>query len=291
MQYFTEKRFKKKAVMTVLLLCTLFSAVRSAISFVLYGGVESELLNSVLSFVADSLGYFSVFAGYAIISYTVFLCGTRHAAEWLAAIIVGYGLSYFVILATGSIGFGLVLSVSVASVLATVLFMWLKSCRAVPAAIVITYFIPYVSALMLLTSASVSQEELVSSIIFEFMNLGFDILVLIIVMVISGIFRNRAILKGNGSADISLGNNFFPKDRPVLKAILTIDIVYTVIALINPIISAVEEISEYGMPVNSRDVQILVFPFVELIWSFVLGYIVMIFTARLMEKHFSNEEN
>ncbi len=291
MRYFVEKRFKKRAIITALILCTLLSAVRSSVGFIIYSGIESDYFENILLLLSDILSYFSLFSGYAIVSYTVFICGIKQAGEWIAALVVGFGLSYFLVQATSSLIFGSFLSIAVTVVTAVILLTWIKGCRAVPAVIVITYFIPYVSAFFLLIFSSVRGTELISSLIFEFINLGFDVLILLIVAVISGFFRNRAIIHGNGTADISLENKILPHGKPIIKVILTVDIVYTVVAAIPSIISTVEEISEYGLPVNSRDMLILFLPYVELVLHFILGYVVMLFTARIMEKNFSYAEN
>lgn len=291
MQYLTETRFRKRAALIALVACTVLQILSIVIRYVyqysISGNISYGTWGNVISIAAEFIGYISVFSGYAVITYLVFLYGLRGGGEWTIALIAGYGLVYFLVFFIGDYLFGMIASALVAALLATVFLIWTKGCRGISALIFATMLIPYIGALLILFSTTVvSTEVLLTNIIYGFLNLGTDFLIVIIVARIADFFRKKAIQKGEGSADISIGGKFLPHGNPVLRAFLTADIVYAVIAVVSSVTETVNLLTEYGAPVNAGEWLTLLSPYLTLAVYFVVGYAVMVFIAARLEAAF-----
>ena len=105
MQYLTETRFRKRAARIALVACTVLQILSIVIRYVyqysISGNISYGTWGNVISIAAEFIGYISVFSGYAVITYLVFLYGLRGGGEWTIALIAGYGLVYFLVFLFG----------------------------------------------------------------------------------------------------------------------------------------------------------------------------------------------
>ena len=81
MQYLTEKLFRKKALLLALVSCTGLQILRAVINYIyeysINGNYVYDSIGMVISIAAEFIGYISVFSGYGIIIYLVFLYGLK----------------------------------------------------------------------------------------------------------------------------------------------------------------------------------------------------------------------
>ena len=296
MQYLTEKLFRKKALLLALVSCTGLQILRAVINYIyeysINGNYVYDSIGMVISIVAEFIGYVSVFSGYGIVIYLVFLYGLKGGGEWTLALIVEYGLVYFLTFYIGSLTFGVTAAAITAILLSSVYLIWTKGCRGVSGLIFASMLIPYLAALLILFSTTVlSTDALVYNFMYGLLNLGTDFLLIIIIARLANLIRTRAISSGDGSADISIGKKIFPKGSPLLKTMLFADIIYTSIGLVGTAIETHSLLSEYGAPINSSEWITLISPYVKLAVYFVIGYAVMLFIASKLEEAFISSED
>ncbi len=296
MQYLTETRFRKKAALIALVSCTvlqIFSIViRYIYQYSVSGNISYGTWGSVISIAAEFIGYISVFSGYAVITYLVFLYGLRGGGEWTIALIAGYALVYFLVFFIGDFTFGVIASALITILLAAVYLIWTKGCRGISALIFATMLIPYIGALVILFSTTVvSAEMLLTNVIYGLLNLGTDFLIIIVIARIADFFRKKAIQKGEGTADISIGRKLLPHGNPVLRAFLTADIVYAAVAAVSAVIETADLLAEYGAPVSAGEWFTLLSPYLTLAVYFVVGYAVMVFIAIRLEAAFISSDD
>ncbi len=295
MQHFTGNRFPKKAVFLTLFYCTLLQAfctvLRIVFEYFINGNLHYAAMQTVIPTVLEFIGSIATFSGFAVVAYLVFLYGIRRGGEMTILLAVGYALVVFLVFYIGKLSFGFVSTALVAAVLVCVFLSWIKGGREVAVTVLLSFFLPYIGGIVILFSTTVvSAESLLSSLMYGFLNFGMDLLLLIIVARIAGIFRTRAIRRAGGSADISLGGRFLPGKNPVLNTFLTVDVLYTALALVQYIRNSVADISDYGLPVNGQEWANLIFPYLMLGIYFVLGYAVMAFVASRFEASFRASE-
>lgn len=296
MQYLTETRFRKRAALIALVSCTalqIFSIViRYIYQYSISGNIDYGTWGNVVSIAAEFIGFISVFSGYAVITYLIFLYGLKGGGEWTIALIAGYALVYFLVFFIGDFTFGVVASALVAALLAVVFLVWTKGCRGISALIFATMLVPYIGALLILFSTTVvSTEVLLTNIIYGFLNLGTDFLIIVIIARIADFFRKKAIQKGEGSADISIGGRLLPGGNPILRAFLAADIVYALVAAVSSVVETVDLLTEYGAPVNAGEWFTLLSPYLTLAVYFVVGYVVMVFIAVRLEAAFISSDD
>ncbi len=286
----TEKRFFKSSLGLALLLCTLPQVLRSCLNLIyeyyLKNNVSADAsLAPFLTAAADFLGTASLFAGFAIAIYLVFLHGIRGGGEWIVALIAGYAFAYILLAVVEDAAVGLAaFALSTAATL-IVLFRWLKGGRGVTAAVALSLFLAVVGGMILLLATTVpSVPSILAYGLYGILNFGYELLLLAASLRFAGIFRRRAIEKGGKSADIALGRRLFPHGHPVLRTFLLADGIYTAVLVIGSLIDSVSLVQEYGLPVNGQEWFSLFRPYLEYAVLFALAYAVMVITALLLER-------
>ena len=78
----------------------------------------------------------------------------------------------------------------------------------------------------------------------------------------------------------------------MLTVLILVCALYTLILCVDPFLYSVDSISEYGWPVNAGEWFSLFSPYLERLILFLVGYVVMLFTAGRLENAFlrSQEE-
>ncbi len=291
MQKITEQRFKGRAMRTVFLYSTLLQTACAVLRYIydysIMGNESFGIWDTVIGETVSFLGNISVFTGYAAVLYLVFLFGLRGGGEWTIAIAVGYAFLSYLISYMGSITFALVTTTLMLIIFASVYNIWQKGCDSVHLLLSVTLIIPYLCAMLLLfATTNVSTESLSENVFYGLMNLTRDFLMLILISRLANLFRSRAIMKGKGSADISLGGKLFSKKNYILKTVFAVDILFLIVALISPIYTSIDAVIEYGWPVNADEWLSLFRPYIELSVIFVVGYLVMVWVASRLENDF-----
>lgn len=291
MQYFTEKRFRKRAAAITLISCTALQLVAAVMNYIyeysIRGNSAFGVWGSIISVASDFIGGAAAFAGYAAVVYFVFLYGLAEGGEWLIALIAGVALNSFLISFIGSIPYGLVTAPIAALIVMTVFLIWTKGCRGIQAIIFASNLIPYVGATAILFATTVvDAESLAVNTIYAFINLGTDFLVLTVVARLANMIRTRAIKHGNGNVDISMGGSILPHGNPVLKTLLVADILYFAVSAAGKLVDTVAMLREYGAPINRSEWFTLLSPYLTLVVWLVAGYAVMLFVATKFERAF-----
>lgn len=277
------------AVITCIVLQLICAAVNYFYAYSIEGTVSDGAAWTVINVALDFLGQISIFSGYGIVCYLVFLYGQGEGGEWLIALASGYFLVYFLIFFIGDITFALASSVLTAIVLAAVYLIWTKSCHAISLIVFGSMLIPYVGATAIYVSSGVvTSETLKENYAYCFLNLGLDFLVIIVAARISNYFRKRALAK-EGSVDISIGERILPHGNPVLKSFLVICIGYTAVSLIATVIDTVSLLTEYGAPINASEWYTLLSPYFFSLIYLALGYAVMLLIATRLERAYMEE--
>ncbi|MBE6637527.1 MAG: hypothetical protein E7618_06980 [Ruminococcaceae bacterium] len=297
MQVLTEKRFTERALRLVLFLCVLPQCLRLFLNFFLEYEILGNLaypdaLVTALTLLAECLGTVSIFAGITAVVYTVFLYGLRAGGEWILALIGAYGLAALLLAVVEEPSFGVIVFTASAAVTIFALFLWLKGCFAPTIAVIVTLFLPTVGGLVIVLTTTVpSVDSLFLSILYALISIGYELLVLAVAARLASFFRARAIEKGGKSADISIGKRVLPKGNPVLTVLILVCTLYTLILCIDPLLYSIESISEYGWPVNAGEWFSLFSPYLERLIFFIVGYVVMLFTAGRMETAFLHSQD
>ncbi len=296
MQYLTETRFRRRAAGIALLCCTglqlLSVIIRYIYQYSISGNIRFGAWGSMIGIAGEFIGYLGVFSGYAVIAYLVFLYGLRRGGEWMLALTAAYGLIWFLVFFIGDILFGLLASMLLAGGLAAVFLIWTKGCRGIQGMIFATMLIPYAGAVVILFSTSVvSVEALLLNAVYGFLNLSTDFLVVLYIARIADAFRQKAIRRGEGAADISLEGRLLPGKNPVLRSFLAADLLYSAVGLVNAVIETVDQVREYGAPVNAQEWVTMLAPYLTIVVYFVVGYAVMVFVAMKMEAAFIASED
>lgn len=291
MQHFTEQRFRKRAAVITLVSCAALQLIAAVMNYIYEYSVKGNsafgLWGNIISVAADFIGGAAVFSGYAAVVYFVFLYGLAGGGEWTVALIAGVALNSFLINFIGSITYGMITAPVAAVIVMTVFLIWTKGCRGIQSIIFASYLIPYIGATAILFATTVvSAESLEVSFIYAFINLGTDFLVLAVVARLANLIRTRAIKKGDGNADISIGGNILPHGNPVLKTLLIADILYFAVSAAGKLVDTIATLREYGAPVNGNEWFTLLSPYLTLAVWLVAGYAVMVFIATRFEKAF-----
>ncbi len=291
MQYFTEQRFRKRAAAITLISCTALQVIAAVMNYVYEYAVRGNsafgIWGNVISTAAGFIGGAAVFSGYAAVVYFVFLYGLAGGGEWTVALIAGVALNSFLISFIGSVTYGIVTAPVAAAVVMTVFLIWTKGCRGIQTIIFASCLIPYIGATAILFATTVvSAESLTVNLIYAFINLGTDFIVLTVIARLANLIRTRAIRKDGGNTDISIGGNILPHGNPVLKTLLVADVLYFAVSAAGKLVDTIATLREYGAPVNRNEWFTLLSPYLTLVVWLVAGYAVMVFVATRFEKAF-----
>lgn len=297
MQYLTEKRFSRKLAVTALLLCVLpqlFSAVAEYlyIYFTQNAGI-SETANVILAFVFEFLRTSSLFSSYAIIAYMVFIKGLGGGGEWLLCEITATALILFIVYSIGDLAVALIASAVTAIVLGAILFFWVRSCRGTLIILYAALIIPFfsgISQLYIQYGTAPGIDELFLNLFYSMIDRCVNIILLTAAARIAFMFRSRALEK-EGVCDIAVNGKFLPNGNPMIKAVLGIDIMFLIYALLQGIIEIVSEINSYGSTPDSGELFTLLMNVIIPVIYFAIGYLLMwLVTCRIETLFIRSEE-
>lgn len=297
MRYLVEKRFLKKVGLTLLVCGAAVQVVRFIISFVLQysviGNVKLEdVLYAPLNITWEFLGVLSSCACFAVVIYLTFIYGIKGGGEWLIAIVSMYGLVYFLTFYTGSTAFGLIGSAATAAILFTAFLKWGKMPTGISALVCAVFLMPYLSATVIyFMTTSGDTAEFAVSLLYGLLNLATDLLMLAVLSRLAGSIRARAIRKGGGNAEISLKGNIFSLKNPVRLTLFVSDLIFSLPSFIQALSVSIEDVNEYGLPVNSREWLSLFAPYITIAVHIAVGYLIMILVAERLEASYIDAED
>ena len=282
--------FLKKAALLLLLLSVLPQIVCLVIRYVnnYYTNVTpvfTETVTNVLDETVSAIGTCSAFCAYAVTVYCAIIFGIKWGSECLIALFAAFIVCYAIMYFSGSY-FVSALVMSLLAVMCAVYYTGRNDCfRGVSVLTVLLAVLPYLIAVVLLPvmSPDSAEEALAEGILYGIINLGFDLLILVLAAQTGRYYHVRYAETGH---DLTVGGAFLPAKKPVLKANLAVCIIYVCAALLGSIADTVSSISDYGMPANSAEWFTEIYPYIRLIVLFAAGYAVMAFVSNRLEDYY-----
>lgn len=285
MLYTIEKPFVRILLTAVLLACLIPQifcvGLRYINEYQIAENVDFGILSEIIDVVVQIVGTASAFSAYSIIIYSIFHFGIKGGGELLIAVFGGYAVVYFLIMFISSLTFGVAAGAVWTAVLIAFFFARLKGAYSPSVLIIISTFLPYVGGVIILfTTVSYTGHDLLSYSVYGLLNFSLDMVMLTVAEQTASVFRSIAVEK---KQDITVGGSYIPKRRPVLKAILTTDIIYVVITLTGCIVETVPDLSEYGWPVNGAEWLNISLPYIKTAVLSVVAYFVSAFIVNRLE--------
>ncbi len=289
MQYYIEKKLGRKMAISAFILCTLSQLICSAAQYLriyMMTVSSSELLVSIAAFGADFFGKISVLSSFAIIAYLVFIYGLDSGTGWLACEIVGIALMLGICSLVDSFVFDSLLLLFCASIIAALLNLRLRRQKKVYAVILTSAIPPLVSGIAMLYTlgnAAPTVDQLFESIFIFLQDKCLFILLITASATIALIFKNRAVERGSGMAEIGISGKLLPNGNPLLWALLFIDIMFFLYNIALSVITVyqmtISEIIYYGW--ISIAVNYFVIPVIYLVAGYVIMWLVALHFERL----------
>ena len=90
--------------------------------------------------------------------------------------------------------------------------------------------------------------------------------------------------------ELSLTGKLISVKNPVMLSMLIFDALYIILSLIQPTVEIIDNLNEYGPPVNSAEWMSIIGVYIEYLIIFVIGYASMRFAAGLIEGAYSCSE-
>ncbi len=292
MEHFNSKSFRKNACGIILLLCLLPQVLRIILSCVYVHEISGNVayqswVGELCYYGADILGKLSFFSIFGCVIYLVFLCGMKRGGELTVLYAGFYIASYFVLsvisdYTLGTAFFGITALLCVFTVV-------LSSLRFKGAIItaVVTLGVPILGGVIQMYASGVpSDDDILYGVFYGVANYAFEILLLLIVCRLANIFRNR-----KAEQKISVSGTLISFKNPVMLTMIIFDFVFVILSAISPTVNIVDNLIEYGPPVNASEWMSIISVYVELAVVFVIGYIAMRFAASRIESAAGRENH
>ena len=91
-------------------------------------------------------------------------------------------------------------------------------------------------------------------------------------------------------AEVSLTGKLISVKNPVMLSMIIFDALYIILSLISPTVEIIDNLLEYGPPVNTAEWMSIIGVYAEYLIIFVIGYASMRFTAGLVENAYASAE-
>ena len=146
--------------------------------------------------------------------------------------------------------------------------------------------VPILGGIVQLYASSVipSADDIVFLVSYALANVIFELLFILVAC------RTSSFLNDKMTGGISLTGKLVSAKNPVMLTMLVFDALYIVLSLIQPTVEIVQNLIEYGPPVNSSEWMSIIGVYVEYVIIFVIGYASMRFTAGLIENTYTRAE-
>lgn len=291
MDFISEKKAERRIGLLILLLCLLPQLLRVALSCIYEYEVAGNymyptLVGDLCLYGADILGQFSFFSILGSLIYMSARNALKGGGETALLVIGLYIALYYIQSALSSTVF--TLSVFVISAVMTALVIILsarKNKRAFALATAILT-VPILGGIVQLYASSVipSADDIVFLISYALANVIFELLFILVAC------RTSSFLNDKMTGGISLTGKLVSAKNPVMLTMLVFDALYIVLSLIQPTVEIVQNLIEYGPPVNSSEWMSIIGVYVEYVMIFIIGYASMRFTAGLIENTYTRAE-
>ncbi|MBQ8255232.1 MAG: hypothetical protein IJY94_07005 [Clostridia bacterium] len=291
MDFISEKKAERRIGLLILLLCLLPQLLRVALSCIYEYEVAGNymyptLVGDLCLYGADILGQFSFFSILGSLIYMSARNGLKGGGE-TALLVIGLYIALYYIQSALSIT-AFTLSVFVISAVMTALVIILsarKNKRAFALATAILT-VPILGGIVQLYASSVipSADDIVFLVSYALANVIFELLFILVAC------RTSSFLNDKMTGGISLTGKLVSAKNPVMLTMLVFDALYIVLSLIQPTVEIVQNLIEYGPPVNSSEWMSIIGVYVEYVIIFVIGYASMRFTAGLIENTYTRAE-
>lgn len=284
MDFISEKKAERKARILILLLCLLPQLLRIILSCIYEYEVAGNymyptVVGDLCLYGADILGQFSFFSILGSLIYVSARNGLNGGGE-LALLIIGLYIGlYCVQSAVSNTVFTLAVFVFSAIMTALAVVLSAKKNRSAYLTASLILSVPILGGIVQLYASSVipTADDIVFLVSYAAANLVFELLFILVAC------RTAFFLNEKMTGEIVLTGKLVSAKNPVMLTMLIFDAIYIVLSLIEPTIGIVENIIEYGLPVNYTEWMSIIGVYAEYLIIFVIGYVSMRFTAGLVE--------
>ncbi len=292
MDFISEKKAEKRISTLILLLCLLPQLLRIILSCIYEYEVAGNhmyptLVGDICLYGADILGQFSFFSVLGSLIYLSARNGLKGGGE-LAVLVIGlYVVLYYVQGMISSTVFTLAVFVFSAVMTALAMILFAKKNRAafVLAALILT--VPILGGIVQVYASSVvpTVDDIIFLISYAVTNLVFELLFILVAC------RVSSFLNGRMAGEVFLTGKLVSVKNPALLTMLVFDALYIILSLIQPTVEIVQNLIEYGPPVNSAEWMSIIGVYAEYLIIFVIGYASMRFAAGLIEGAYTRSED
>ncbi len=291
MDFISEKKAGKRIKLLALLLGVLPQILRIALDFFnLYevaGNHEYEpFVETLCTYGANILAQFSFFSVLGILIYLSARNGLNGGGD-ITLLIVGLYIVFYCIQSAIS-NESVTLAIFVISALMTALAVILSAKKNVTAYLIatLTLAISLLGGMIQLGSSGVplTVDDIMLLISYAVANLVIELLILLVACRTSKFLNER--MKG----EISLTGKLISLKNPALLSMLIFDALYVIMSLVTPTITIIDNLTEYGPPVNSSEWMPIIGVYLEAVIVFMIGYASMRFAAGLVEGAYARAE-
>lgn len=292
MEHFNTKSFRKKVCGIIMLLCLLPQVLRIILNCVYVHEISGNVaydawVGDLCCYGADILGKLSFFSIFGCAVYLVFLCGMTGGGELTILYAGFYIASYFVLSVISNYTLGTVLFGITAFLCVLTAVICSPLFRGAMLTGAITLGVPILGGVIQMYASGVpSDDDILYGVFYGVANYAFEILLFLIVCRLANLFKNRKAEK-----KISVSGTLVSFKNPVMLTMIIFDLVFVLLSAISPTVSIIENLMEYGPPVNTSEWMSIISVYVELAVVFVIGYIAMRFAASRIESAVGRENH
>ncbi len=244
------------------------------------------LVGDICLYGADILGQFSFFSILGSLIYLSARNGLNGGGELPVLIIGLYIALYYVQSAISNTAFTLAVFVFSAVMTALGIILSAKKNRGAYALAGAILAVPLLGGIVQLYASDIvpTVDDIVFLESYAVANLVFELLFILVAC------RAAKFLNEKMTGEILLTGKLISVKNPVLLAMLIFDALYIILSLIEPTVDIIDNLMEYGPPVNYAEWMSIIGVYAEYLIIFVIGYASMRFTAGLIESAYEKSE-
>lgn len=291
MDFISEKKATKRIVLLTFLIGVLPQLLRIVINcFYAYevagNHVYPQIVSDLCVYGGNILGQFSFFSILGILVYLSARNGLKGGGEITLLIVGLYAVLYCIqnVIPSAST----TLFIFMISALMTALAVILSARKNVITHLLATLAlaVSILGGIILLSTSGVALpiDDVLFFISYAEANLVIELLFVLVACRIS------KFLSGKMKGEMFITGKLVSGKNPVLLTMLIFDALYVLLSLITPTLGVIENIKEYGPPVNSAEWMSIIGVYLEALIIFVIGYASMRFSAGLIEGTYTRSE-
>lgn len=291
MDFISEKRADKKVRLLILLLCLVPQLLRIILSCIYEYEVAgnymySMLVGDICLYGADILGQFSFFSILGSLIYLSARSGLNGGGEMTVLVIGLYIVLYYIQSAASSTAITFAIFVFSAVMTALAIILAAKKNKGAYAFASAILAVPIIGGIVQLYASSIvpSADDIIYLVSYAAANLVFELLFIMVAC------RTAKFMNEKMPGEITLTGKLVSVKNPALFTMLVFDALYIILSLIEPTVDIINNLIEYGPPVNSAEWMSITGVYLEYIIIFVIGYVSMRFTAGLIENAYTRAE-